>query len=79
MVLKPANKYQIIWQWWFTALSVSLLSKSFGNIIFLQSQKYQIEEIRQLTVQIFVYYLIYSGARKAFLEIIQHKAVWFAL
>ena len=46
---------------------------------FLQSRKYQIEAIRQLTVQTFIYYLIYSGARKAFHEIIQHKAVWFAL
>ena len=55
------------------------IKQKFWEHHFLQSRKYQIEEIRQLTVKTFIYYLIYSGARKAFHEIIQHKAVWFAL
>ena len=31
--------------------------------------------MRQLTVQTFIYYLIYFGAREALREIIQHKEI----
>ena len=31
--------------------------------------------MRQLTVQTFIYYLIYTGTRKAFLKIIQYKEI----
>ena len=30
-------------------------------------------------IQTFVYYLVYSGARKAFCKIMQHKQIWFFL
>ena len=75
MVLKPANKYQIIWychnfenilidNFWHH--SISLLSKSF-QISFLQ-----IAKTRQLTIQRFIYYLIYSGVRKVFYKTMLH-------
>ena len=31
--------------------------------------------MRELTMQTFIYYLIYSGARETFCKIIQHKKV----
>ena len=35
--------------------------------------------MRELTMQRFIYYLIYSGARETFCKIIQHKEIWFLL
>ena len=72
MVLKPANKYQIIW--WcpsfenilindFQQHSISLLSTSFSDIIFTEANIIYCKN-RQLNIQIFIYYLIYLGARK---------------
>ena len=72
MILNPANKYQIIRQRQFKSSSISLWSKSFGNIIFSRAEKNKTKKMRQLNVQTFIYYLIYSGARKAFHKIIKH-------
>ena len=41
--------------------------------------KIAIEKTRQLTIQTFISYLIYFGARKAFYEIMQHNKIWFVL
>ena len=45
---------------------------------FLQGQKQQNDKTRktrQLTIQAFIYYLIYSGVRKVFCKIMQHKEI----
>ena len=55
------------------------IEQKFCKYYFLQSRKKQIEKIRELTMQTFIYYLIYSGAREAFRKIIQHKEIWFVL
>ena len=68
MALKPANKYQIIWQCHnfnnstadFPASSISLSSKSFVNIIFYGAEN---SKWKLLTSQIFIFYLIWSDAR----------------
>ena len=33
----------------------------------------------QLTIQIFIFYLIYSDAKKEFRRIMQRKKIWFVL
>ena len=38
----------------------------------------QILNMRQLTIQTFTYYLIYSGARKAFRKIMYRKKFYFS-
>ena len=72
MVLKPAiSKYFTMSYFlkhsyhWFPASSISLLSKSFMNIISygLVNKNYKGETI--------IYYFIYSGARKVFWKIMQ--------
>ena len=77
MVLKPASKYKIIQQcpkknsyWQLPASSISLLSKGFVNIIF--------HRVKIILNHLFIYYLIYSGAREVFCKIIFFKA-WFPL
>ena len=40
---------------------------------FLRGRKQQNDKTRQLTIQPSIYYLIYSGVRKVFSKIIQHK------
>ena len=71
MVLKPANKSKIIGQChnflkdfyqWFPSLSNSLSSKGFVNILFYGDNlwKQLNDKTRQLTTQVFIYYLIYS-------------------
>ena len=58
-----------------------LLSKSFINIIFLQSRKYDIEKKIQLTIQTFLYCLTYFGAiiGTIFCKIKQPKDIWYVL
>ena len=46
---------------------------------FLWSWNQQIEKSKKLTIQTFICYLIYSGARKASRKTMQHKGIWFAL
>ena len=58
LVLKPTSKYQIIWQWWFTALSISLLSKNFGNIIFFTEP--EISNWREKTINCSNIYLLFD-------------------
>ena len=49
------------------------IKQKFCKDHFLQSQKQQNDKTRQLPIQAFIYYLIYSGVRKAFCKIMQHK------
>ena len=56
---KPANKFQIIRR---------CHNKSFVNIIFFTEPKISYWKDEKLTIQTFIYYLIYSGARKVFRE-----------
>ena len=44
---------------------------------FFMEPKISVEKTRQLTIQIFIFYLIYSGTRKAFHKVMQHKELWF--
>ena len=37
--------------------------------------KKQIEKMRQLTIQTFIYHLIYPGPRKAFRKTMQHSKI----
>ena len=39
-------------------------------ISFIRRQKHHIEKTKQLTIQIFIFHLIYSGSRKAFHKIL---------
>ena len=58
-----------------------LLSRSFINIIFLQSRKYDIEKKIQLTIQTFLHCLTYFGAiiGTIFCKIKQPKDIWYVL
>ena len=82
MVLKHSNKYQISTKLFGNATtlkniyisdfqhhSISLLSRSLSNIFMVL----KITNCKDQTIiQIFIYYLIYLSARKAFLKIMQH-------
>ena len=61
MVLKHANKYQIIWQ-----------CHNFKNILIDGFQHHPLRtncKDKMFNIQIFIYYLIYSGTRKVFHKI----------
>ena len=83
VVLKPSNKYQIIFKniikIFLLMIILSLLSKSFVNIIFYGIENNNFQKIRQSTIKTFIYYFIYSGATKAFCKIMQLKKIWFVL
>ena len=55
------------------------IKQKFCKHHFLRTQKWQIEITKQSTIQIFTFYLISSGAKKAFRKIMQHKEIWFVL
>ena len=78
MILKPANKYQIIRQQWFTLLSIFLSNKSFGNIIFYRAE---ITNWKDETINCSNIYLLFDllWCKKTFRKIIQLKEIYFAL
>ena len=55
------------------------IKQKFCKNHFLQNQKQQIKKTRKLTIQIFTFYLIYSGVKKEFRKIMQHKEILFGL
>ena len=77
MVLKPANKYQIFWQddkykkflLTVTSFSYFFLKQKFIKHHFLWSRNNITAKQRRLTIEAFIYYLIYSGVRKVFHKI----------
>ena len=72
VVLKPANKYQIIWQCYNFRTGITdkfFMSKSFLNLIFYGTEN---DKLQQFTIQIFIYYLIFLSTRKIFQRIMQH-------
>ena len=52
------------------------INQKFWKYFFVEP-KISIEKTRQLTIQIFIFYLIYSGTRKAFHKVMQHEELWF--
>ena len=58
----------------FPPSSISLSSEKFVNIIFYVAENKEMQT-RQLAIQTFIYYLIYSGVRKSILR----KEVWFVV
>ena len=66
MVLKPANKYII-------TDNVTILKT------FLLTISFVIQQTRKWTIQIFFYYLIYSGVTTAFHKIMQNKEIGFVM
>ena len=75
MVLKPANKYQIICQYYSFN---SILIDDFQYHSFLYGETPLSTALKitncqgETTIQTVIYCLIYSGARKAFRKIMQH-------
>ena len=61
MILKPANKYQIIQR-----------CHNFKNILIDNFQYHPFLYQTELTIKTFIYCLIYSGAREVFRELMQH-------
>ena len=80
MVLKPANKYQIIQQCHhFKNILIGnfhhhpFLYQAKVYIIFYEAENNKLKRQDNLTIQTFIYYLIYPGTRKAFRKIMQPK------
>ena len=55
------------------------IEQRFCKYHLLRSQKQQNYKMRLLTMQAFVYYLIFSGVRDFFHKIMQHKEIWFVM
>ena len=55
------------------------IKQRLGKHHLLQSRKQWNDKTRQLTIQAFIYYFIYSGVRNTFCKIMQHKWTWFVL
>ena len=86
-MLKPASKYQIIQQ---CHNFKNILFNNFQQNPFLYRAKvlltlFSIEpkiancKDAKLTIQTFIYSLMYSGARKAFYKIMHHNEIYFGL
>ena len=77
MVLKPENKHQII-QWNHNFKNILFddfqhqsffIKQTFCKHHLLRSRKWKIAKTRQLTIQTFISYLIYSGVRRKFVKL----------
>ena len=82
MVLKPENKYQIIWHCldFKNILINDILHHPFlrGTNVNIISYKPLHKKLQRESI---IYYFIYSCARKVFCKIMQHeyfKEIWFA-
>ena len=61
----------------FPTSSISLLSKSLVNKIFTELKITNWND-ETFNIKTFIYYVIHSGARKAFRKVILQKEIWFA-